>query len=170
MRHRGRDAIHQGKAMTRDELIELISDVTAMLGTALAQHVELTESISTQQGAGVESQRLKLDALKSRVADEKLKLAKLKDAAMRKRELEKLNRRGAWHPANESKSTPSMLSLHDQRGRLIGYIQQAGSNRINILDRKGRVVARQWDKKTFTGSGAFAGRGNQGLRLLGQRM
>ena len=67
--------------MNEDELIDIISDVTALLGAALAQYIELNESIA---GAGVESQTLKLDALKARMADEKLKVAKLTDAAKRR--------------------------------------------------------------------------------------
>jgi hypothetical protein len=74
-------------SMNVDELIELISDVTTLLGNALAQHIELNESVHPQQGAGVEAQKLKLDALKLKLAGEKLKLAKFKDAAKRKKEL-----------------------------------------------------------------------------------
>jgi hypothetical protein len=43
---------------------------------------------------GVEIQRKKLDVLKTKLADENRKLTRLKDAAKRKRELEKINRPG----------------------------------------------------------------------------
>ena len=75
--------------MTRDELIELLSDITTMLGTALAKEIDLKESIA---GAGVENQEKKLDALKFKLAAEKVRLKKLKDAATRRTELEKLRR------------------------------------------------------------------------------
>jgi hypothetical protein len=77
--------------MTRDDLIDLISEVTTLLGTALAQHVDLAEGIPQQQGSGIEAQKLKLDALKAKMADQRLKLAKLKDAAKRKKELIRAN-------------------------------------------------------------------------------
>ena len=75
--------------MTEDELNDILSDVTSLLGTALAQHVELREGL---EGAGVESQSKKLDALKLKLAAEKTRLKKLKDAARRKRELETLRK------------------------------------------------------------------------------
>ena len=155
--------------MTRDELIELISDVTAMLGTALAQHVELTESISTQQGAGVESQRLKLDALKARLADEKLKLAKLKDAADRKRELEKLRhdneRQTARSAANESKSPAGRIQLLNGQGRLVGWLHHEKNGKVTVYDAKGRLVARELAGLTLDRTGRLAGRGRQGLAV-----
>lgn len=75
--------------MTEDELNDILSSVTTMLGDALSQHVALKESF---QGAGVETQSKKLDALKLKLAVEKARLKKLKDAAKRKRELEKLRK------------------------------------------------------------------------------
>ena len=77
--------------MTENELNDIISDVTSLLGQCLAQHVALREGL---EGAGMESQQLKMDALKARLAKEKLKLAKLKHAAKRKKALEHANRTG----------------------------------------------------------------------------
>lgn len=82
--------------MTRDELIDLISDVTTLLGSALARHVELTENISA--GAGVESQKIKIEKLKARMVGEEKRLQKLKGAARRKRELEKLRKGSSGRP------------------------------------------------------------------------
>jgi hypothetical protein len=74
--------------LTRDELISIVSDVTTLLGQILAMHVDLQESL-VGGGAGVERQKMKLNALKARLAGEKLKLDKLNAAAKRKKELEK---------------------------------------------------------------------------------
>jgi hypothetical protein len=88
--------------MTESEVIEIISDVTTMFGDILSQHISLNESLV---GAGVEAQQLKVDTLKARLASEKLRLEKLKDAAKRKRELEKANKRiGAGDVTNEAKA------------------------------------------------------------------
>ena len=89
--------------MTEDELNDILSDVTTLLGTALTQHVELREGL---EGAGVECQSKKLDALKLKLAVEKDRLKKLKDATSRKRELERLSldheRQTARSAANRS--------------------------------------------------------------------
>jgi hypothetical protein len=156
--------------MTRDDLIELISDVTSLLGTALAQHVDLTESISPQQGAGVESQRLKLDALKARLADEKLKLAKLKDAAKRKRELERLRhdheRQTARSAANEGKNS-GMVTLRAANGRVIGYMRVMGKDQTDFFSASGKLVAREVGGVTYS-NGKAVYRGRLGLVVLGQ--
>lgn len=153
--------------MTRDELIELLSDVTTLLGTALAQQIDLTESIS---GAGVESQRLKLDALKAKLSDEKLKLAKLKDAASRKRELEKLRHDNDRSPArpttNESKNT-GMVTLRAASGRVVGYMRATGKDRADYFDRTGKLVAREVGGVTYDGRGRMVYRGAMGLLVLG---
>lgn len=144
--------------MTHDELIELISDVTTLLGTALAQHVELTESID---GAGIESQKLKLDALKAKLAGEKLKLAKLKDAEKRRKELQKQRQ-------TEANSRPSRIQLLNGQGRLIGWLHSEPSGKVTVYDAKGRLVARELNGITLDRTGRLAGRGRQGLLALGR--
>ncbi len=155
--------------MTRDELLDLISDVTTLLGTALAQHVELTESIS---GAGVESQRLKLDGLKAKLAGEKLKLAKLKDAAKRKKELENLrrdNERQTVRPtANEAKNT-GLSTLRAATGKVVGYTRAVGKDRTDFYSASGKLVAREVGGVTYDGQGKMVYRGKLGLAVLGQK-
>lgn len=152
--------------MTRDELIDLISDVTTMLGTALAQHVELTESI---EGAGVESQKLKLDALKAKLAGERLKLAKLKNAAKRKRELEerrKENEAAAAKPnVNEGRKS-GMVTLRNAAGGVVGYMRVMGPNQTDFFDRTGKLVAREVDSFTYS-RGRVVFKGRLGLVALG---
>lgn len=154
--------------MTRDELIDLLSDVTSLLGTALAREVELKESLT---GAGVESQRLKLDGLKAKLAGERLKLAKLKDAAKRKGELEKLrhdNDRSAARPTmNEAKNT-GMVTLRAASGRVVGYMRKHGPNRTDYFDRTGKLAAREVGGVTYDGRGKMVYRGKMGLAVLGQ--
>ena len=78
--------------ISEDELISIISDVTTLLGQALAQHVELKETVLTGSGVGIEVQKKRIETLKSKIAAEKTRLNKLRDAAKRKKELEKANR------------------------------------------------------------------------------
>ena len=77
--------------ISEDELISIISDVTTLLGQALAQHVELKETVLTGSGVGIEVQKKRIETLKSKIAAEKTRLNKLRDAAKRKKELEKAN-------------------------------------------------------------------------------
>ena len=119
------------EAMTRDDLIEILSDVTMLLGDALTKYVDLNESIAD---AGIEAQALTLDALQARKADEKLKLTKLKDATRRRRELEKANQHGApaKRPANESR-TSGTVYLRDGASRVIGVMHMLGKGRTDYL-------------------------------------
>jgi Ni,Fe-hydrogenase I large subunit len=154
--------------MTEEEVIDLISDITSMLGTALAQHVKLYESIA---GAGVESQKLKLDALKARMGEEKLKLAKLKDTAKRKKELAKANQHkpsAARPTVKESKQ--SRIALHNGKGRLIGWLHSESNGKVTVYDAKGRLVARELAGITLDRTGRWVGPGKQGLVVLGQRL
>lgn len=152
--------------MSDDELIDIISDVTTLLGDTLAQHVELTESLSSQ---GVESQKQKLDSLKAKLAGEKLKLAKLKDAANRKKELQKLSTSSATRPTtNEAKSSAGRIQLLNGQGRLIGWIHSEPNGKVTVYDAKGRLVARELNGITLDRTGRFVGRGRQGLVILGR--
>ena len=156
--------------MTEDELIEIISAVTTLLGTALAQHVELSESLLSG-GAGVESQKLKLDAMKARLADEKSKLAKLKDAAKRRRELDKANERSGrpgTSATNESKNS-GMVTLRAASGRVIGYMRATGKDRADFFSASGKLVAREVGGMTYSnGKGVY--RGRLGLVALGRSL
>lgn len=146
-------------------------DVTTLLGTALAQYVDLNESI-IGQSAGVESQTRKLDLLKSKLAGERLKLAKLKDAAKRRRELAKANQHNApaRSPANESKSTQSRVALLNGNGRWIGWVETMANKNVNIYDAKGKIVGRELAGLTIDRTGRLVGKGRLGLVALGQSL
>ena len=118
--------------LTRDELISIVSDVTTLLGQVLAQHVELQESL-VGGGAGVERQKMKLNALKARLAGEKLKLDKLNDAAKRKKELEKASKRSADRSlANEGKQ--SRVALYNNRRGIVSTFLKFAQQRDWITD------------------------------------
>jgi hypothetical protein len=156
--------------MNEDELIDIISDVTTLLGDALTKYVALAETISA--GAGVESQTLKLDALKARMADEKLKLAKLKDAAKRRKDINADNQLRARRPvANESKSPAGLIQLLNGQGRLIGWLHSESNGKVTVYDAKGRRVATELPGITLDRLGRAVGRGKaQGLVMLGRTL
>ena len=77
--------------LTQSELISIISDVTTLLGDALAKHVELTETALAGSAVGIEIQKKKLAVLQSKIAATKQVIAKMKDASKRKKELERAN-------------------------------------------------------------------------------
>lgn len=157
--------------MTRDELIDLLSAVTTLLGTALAREVELKESLANDAAA---SQREKLDALKAKLAGERLKLQKLNAASKRRRELEKKrqeNERGtARSAANESKSSLRRIQLLNGQGKLIGWLHKEANGKVTVYDAKGRLVARELNGITLDRTGRFVGRGRQGLVVLGRAL
>ncbi len=127
--------------LTRDELISIVSDVTTLLGQILAMHVELQESL-VGGGAGVERQKMKLNALKAKLAGEKLKLDKLNAAAKRKKELEKVSKRSADRSsANEGKQ--SRVALSNSKGALIGWLSYETGGKVTVYDSGGRLVARE---------------------------
>lgn len=145
--------------MTRDELTDLISGVTTLLGTALAREVELKESIASD---AADSQRAKLDALKAKLAAERAKLQKLNAASKRKKELEKLRQ-------TEGRSGGT-VTLRDSSGRTIGFVRVMGPNRTDFFDRTGKLVAREVGNTTFSASGRAVYRGKLGLVALGERV
>lgn len=156
--------------MSRDELIELLSDVTSLVGTALAREVELRESIAD---AGATAQRLKLDALKAKLAGERLKLQKLNAAAKRRRELEKKrgeqDRRTSRSAVNEAPQSSRRIQLFDRSGRLLGWLHGEQNGRITLYDSKGRVVARESGGLTLDAKGKVVLRGRGGgLVALGR--
>ncbi|MSU49021.1 MAG: hypothetical protein EXS37_08045 [Opitutus sp.] len=159
--------------ITKDELAELLDEVIATIGQILVQHSILREDML---GRDTETAKSKIDSLRLKLDTERIRLRKHMDAEKRKRELEKSNKEHERQATkkrttSEAKNTAAtMTPLLNERGVVIGWIQPAGAGRTNILDRKGRVVARELNGITLDSCGRLRGRGQQGLRLLGQSM
>jgi len=120
--------------LTGDVLISIVivSDLTTLLGQVLAMHVELQESL-IGGGACVESQKMKLNVLKAKLVDEKLKLDKLSSAAKRKKEFEKANKRSAASStANEGKQ--SRVAVYNSKGALIGWLNYDADGNVTVYD------------------------------------
>jgi len=150
-----------------DDILSIIDETTVALGQILLRHRELSESLlDTQQ---TERGREKIDSLRKQIEDERENLAKIRHTQQRKKELERIRKahdKEAKEMQTEQKA--GLVSLLNQSGRLIGWIQTIGRNRVNILNANGKVVAREIDGQTFDGRSRFVGGGSQGLRVLGK--
>jgi hypothetical protein len=63
----------------------------------------------------------------------------------------------------------SSETIRGAGGKVVGYVQQLGKNQSQILDKNQKLVARESGGSTFNKTGAFVGKGNQGIRLLGSK-
>lgn len=152
---------------TDDELLDLIEEVTFTLGQILLRHRELTEGILDQQLT--DRSRDKIDSLKKRIEMEKEKLAQTRHHQQRTKELERIRKSHDQDKTQtEGTSRTQLVTIRDQRGRVIGWIQSVGKNRLNVLDGRSRLVGRFINGQTYDSKGHFIGNGNQGLRVLGQ--
>jgi ATPase subunit of ABC transporter with duplicated ATPase domains len=148
--------------ITDDELLDLIEDITVSLGQILLTHRELTEGL-LDDGPTIRSQQ-KIEDLKKRLEDEKVRLAKSRRFQQRKKELEKLRRDHDKEVQSESKTTP----IQNGSGKVIGWVLPVAKDRIHFLDHRGQVIGRFIHGQTYDHRGRFVGSGNQGLRVLGQ--
>ena len=153
-----------------DYLLNELLTVTCTLGQLIEIYGELAESIldQTQTRLG----REKIDSLKKQIETEQDRLAKIKHAQQRKKELEKLRQdqdkaAGKKSQQNEVQHGSKTIQLLDGKGKLVAWLQVLGKDRVNILDARGRLVAKEISGMTFDKSGKFMGRGRQGLRVLG---
>jgi hypothetical protein len=153
--------------ITDDELLDLIEDITVTLGQILLTHRELTEGL-LDDGPTVRSQQ-KIDDLKKRLEDEKIRLAKSRRFQQRKKELEKIRDDHRKDVQTETASRKT-VRIQNQSGRVIGWMQAVGKDRIHVLDQQGRTVGRFIHGKTYDGQGRFIGDGDQALRALGQTL
>lgn len=62
-----------------------------------------------------------------------------------------------------------METIRGAGGKVVGYIHQLGKGQVQVLDKNQRLVAREVAGSTFDKKGVFVGKGNQGLRLLGNK-
>lgn len=150
---------------TDDELISLIEEVTTTLGQIFLSHRELTEGILHQQLTDRSQERI--ESLKKRMESEKEKLTQIRHRQQRSKELERIRKS---HETKTEGVSSKLISIRDQQGQVVGWIQSAGRNRLNILNGRSRLVGRFINGQTYDQQGRFIGSGNQGLRLLGRSL
>jgi hypothetical protein len=101
---------------------------------------------------------------------EKEKLTQLKRSQQRKRDFERIRKSHETETQTEGTSPPKLVTIRDQGGRVIGWIQEVGKNRFNFFNGQTRLVGSFINGQTYDHRGQFVGGGNQGLRLLGQSL
>ena len=154
--------------ITDEELLAVIDQVTIALGEILLSHRGLTEGLVDDQR--IATARDRIEKSREEIDQEREKIRKTRDTLRRRQDLEKIRQDHEKVPQSEQKRPASMVPVQDQGGRVVGWVQSVGKGRFNILDQRGRVVAREIGNHTLDGLGRYAGRGRQGLRVLGQTM
>ena len=149
-------------------MIDIIEEVTTTLGQLFLNHRDLTESLLDK--TQITSTQDRIDFLKTRMEVEKDRLVQIRHDQNRKKELERIRNDHEKDSQTEGSSSSTLVSIRDQGGRLIGWIQSVGKNNTNVLDSKNRLVGRQVNGRTYDRRGRFVGYGDQGLRLLGNEM
>lgn len=125
---------------SNDELLEIIEQVTLTFGELLLRHRQLTEGLVDDQRIATLQDRI--EKRRAEIDQERDRIRKVRDGIRRRRELEKISKEHEKEVTAESKSTATTSPILDGKGAVIGWIQRAGGSRMNILDRKGKVVAR----------------------------
>jgi hypothetical protein len=162
---------------SEDDLISLMDELCIAIGEVLMNFQFLHESILDQ--AVSQQTQEKISKLQSKLADERARLKTQREAAARKRELEKIrsdHERERERQANRSEQTEgrsggSRMPLYDGHHRLVGWIE-ATNSKINFYDRNGRIVSREFADGIALGrDGSIRGRGKgMGLVVLGQSL
>ena len=155
--------------LTDGELLDVIDEVTIALGEILLRHRQLTESlvgddtIKTSQDR-IEKRRTEIEKLRN-------KIRKARETARRRRELEKVRKDHEKKAVAETTHSARLIAVRDGGGRVVGWLQSVGGGKVNVLDRRGVVVAREIGTATLDRRGLCVGGGvRQGLRILGQSL
>ena len=146
-----------------DELLSILEAVTLTVGQVLLTHRDLTEGLLDQNQT--DRAKLKIDSLRKKIEDQREKLVQIRHVQQRKKELERIRRDHEKSSLPEQKN--GSVPVINQQGKVVGWIQTVGRDRVNILDPKGRVVGREINGVTYDRRGQARGTGRQGLRVLG---
>jgi hypothetical protein len=152
--------------ISRDEISEILSQTTTLLGQLLATMNELREDTIYQRQAS--AQQAKVDRIKRELDDEREQIKRLRYRQQVKRELERSRKERESHRQHEGRGGGSgLVALRNARGQLIGWLRPDGQDRLEVLDSKGRLVAREIRGITLNAGGRLVGHGRLGLAVLG---
>jgi hypothetical protein len=154
--------------ISRDEITDILSQTTTFLGQLLATGGELREDLMDQRQT--DAQQIKVDRIKRELENEKQQMKRLRHRQQHKREVEKNRKKRLKHRQHEGRAANGLIALRNARGQLIGWLQAAGMDRVNVLDAKGRLVAREIKGMTLSSTGRLFGHGKLGLVVLGAEM
>jgi hypothetical protein len=151
--------------ISQDEIADILSQTTTYLGQLLATAGELREDLMDQRQA--DAQQIKVDRIKRELDDEKQQMKRLRQRQQHKREAERKRKEHLKHRQHEGRGANGLVALRNARGQLIGWLQAAGMDRVNVLDAKGRLVAREINGMTLDRTGRLVGHAKLGLVVLG---
>ena len=152
--------------ISRDEISEILSQTTTLLGQLLATMNELREDTIDQRQAS--AQQAKVDRIKRELDDEKEQMKRLRHRQQHKRELERGRKEREKHIQHEGRGgSGGLVALRNARGQLVGWLRADGQDRLEVLDSKGRLVAREIRGLTLNAGGRLVGHGRLGLAVLG---
>jgi hypothetical protein len=128
---------------------------------------ELREDTIDQRQAS--AQQARVDRIKRELDDEKEQMKRLRHRQQHKRDLERTRKERESHRQHEGRGGGSggLVALRNARGQLIGWLRVAGRDRLEVLDSKGRLVAREISGLTLNAGGRLVGHGRLGLAVLG---
>ncbi len=159
--------------ITRDQLLDLLDDVCSEVSRVVASHAEICDELieDTLDQKRADAQQMRIDRVKRELEDEKAEMADLRHRQQHKREVERTRKENERRrQQNEGRGAGGLMALRNGRGQLIGWLQATGMDRVNVLDAKGRLVAREINGMTLDRSGRLVGNGKQGLVVLGGEM
>lgn len=152
--------------ISRDEISEILSQTTTLLGQLLATMNELREDTIDQRQAS--AQQAKVDRIKRELDDEREQMKRLRHRQQVKRELERGRKEREKHRQHEGRGGGAgLVALRNARGQLIGWLRAGSQDRLEVLDSKGRLVAREIRGITLNAGGRLVGHGRLGLAVLG---
>ena len=158
--------------ITRDQLMDLLDDLCSEVSRVVATHAEICRELAEDSldQRRTDAQQQRIDRVKAELEDEKTKLSRLRQSQRHKREVERSRKEHGAQRQHESQGGGGAVALRNGQGRLIGWLQPVGANRLNVLDAKGRLVAREIDGMTLDRRGRLVGHGKQGLVVLGYEL
>lgn len=150
--------------ISKDEMNSILSQTTTLLGQLLATMNELREDTIDQRQAS--AQQAKVDRIKRELENEKEGMKRLRHRQQHKRQVERSRKDRDQDRQHEGRGG-GLVALRNSRGQLIGWLRATGKDRLEVLDGKGRVVAREINGLTLNASGRLVGHGRLGLAVLG---
>ena len=148
-----------------DEILSILDDVCIAVGEILLRHRQLREGMLDSNAIAASQGRI--EQRQAEIGKEREKIRKARESIRRRRELEKIRKDHEKDITAEATLPARLVPVMNGSGAVVGWLQSVGNGRVNVLDQRGNVVAHEIRGRTYDGSGRFAGRGSQGLRLLG---
>ena len=150
------------------DLLHLLEETTTTLDQLLKSHHQLVEGF--MEDNQIEQSQKRIEKQRSEIQKERDRIRHIRDVVRHRREVEqkrKENGKESKPPTNETvKGKTGTETILDRRGRVVGF-RLIQKNMVTYLNGKGLVVGREIGGHSFDGRGRYFGRGQQGLRTIG---